>query len=167
MGSPCCKQAETEENQNPFSLRSPITRSVINTEGPVASMGSDEDSEDSVPHMSDERALERLQMIVKAHQLLQVILYQPAPQNLNSKLKKLTSEQKIQLFGSFAKNFSLKWLQKFDKEAFRQYRLEYVDDKDLDEDEFELMDLQDYKQESVCRDGTCCLMQVVSFEDGI
>ena len=99
-------------------LRDQISRSVVNTEGPMATMEDDDNGDyDNTCPDTPEKGLQaslKRQKIKEANDLLTTILYNPTRKGLNGKLSKITREQKYKLFRNFSKNFPEKWWYKFD-----------------------------------------------------
>ena len=58
--------------------------------------------------------------------------------------------QKHRLYRNYAKNFPQKWCEKFDQPEFDEYRLEFAENRDLDEDEFNELLEQPFLTEKKC-----------------
>lgn len=82
-------------------------------------------------------ASEKFKKIKEAQNLLTTILYNPTRKGLNGQLKEICREQKLKLFRNYAKNFPEKWLFKFDQQVFNEWRLEYLENADLEDEDFE------------------------------
>ena len=70
-------------------------------------------------------------------ELLRTVLFNATRKGLNEQLKALDKAQKHRLFRNFAKQFPLKWCEKFDQPEFNEYRMEFMDNCDWEEQEFE------------------------------
>ena len=72
--------------------------------------------------------------------MLRTVNFNETRVGLNKELKGLKKEEKHKLFRSLASNLPLAWCKKFDAEEFKQYRLEYAEDLDLEEEDFNKLD---------------------------
>ena len=77
---------------------------------------------------------------------MDLILYNPTRNGLNSQLDKLDKSKKFSLYRSYAKNFPEKWLYKFDMPCFNEQRLEY----NGDEEELEDLTAEEFLDEAKC-----------------
>ena len=107
-------------------------------------------TDETAPDTPRKPASEKYKYMKEAAEYLTTVLYNSTRKGLNEELKALNVTQKHKLFRNFAKNFPLKWCEKFDQDAFIQWRLEYAANYDLDEDEFEELAKQAYMKEEEC-----------------
>ena len=89
-------------------------------------------------------------MIKEAVELLTTILFNPTRKGLNCLLKGLQREEKYRIFRNFVSNFPEHWLFKFEKPGFDDWRLEKLDNQDMDEEELEALMSQEYLEEKDC-----------------
>ena len=77
-------------------------------------------------------------------------MFNETRKGLNAELKGLDKPEKHKLFRSLASNLPLEWCQKFDGKDFKEYRLEYVEDLDLEDEDFEKLNAEPYMNKNKC-----------------
>ena len=82
--------------------------------------------------------------------MLRTVNFNETRVGLNKELKGLKKEEKHKLFRSLASNLPLEWCKKFDAEEFKPYRLEYTEDLDLEEEDFNKLDAEPYLNKTKC-----------------
>ena len=94
-------------------------------------------TDETLPDTPRKSASEKYKYAKDAAELLRTVLYNSTRKGLNGELKALNTAEKHKLFRNFAKNFPPKWCEKFDIPEFNEWRLEYVENIDLEEEDFD------------------------------
>ena len=80
--------------------------------------------------------------------MLRTVNFNETRKGLNAELKGLKRAEKHKLFRTLASNLPAAWCEKFEQDEFLEYRLEYVEDLDLGDEEFKALDAQPYMKEA-------------------
>lgn len=108
------------------------------------------ETDETLPATPKRSAQEKHETLKNAIELLRTVNFNSLRKGLNAELKALEPVQKHKLFRELASNLPLEWCKKFSNEEFLFYRLEYMEDLDLEEEKFNELDAQQYLDRDKC-----------------